>query len=339
MKKFLIVLVLLLTTIIVAEPAGITDIASQTTVVATVNEQAISINEFLAVVLPKYTEISNKIEEIDPIFASLMTESQPGNSLLKEYEKVILNDYIDKVLLLQYSRTLEIIPNMESITEKVHNSIMETLNELNITEAEADMFYVLRGYIGGLKTYEMTIANELAYNETINTLFQAITGAATVSEEEISQYYDINIANYTVDTEQVALQILLFDSFSEAYSVWKETSKQADPLTVFNNFEDSIKGSYTRSELEVHNKDLVDVLFKNTSGELVPSVVTFDDRYAVIYLSAYTPAGVTELSDVREDIVQNLIMEKSDLYWQTWYQEHFAPFKEQSNIELFFDEE
>ena len=198
---------------------------------------------------------------------------------------------------------------------------------------------MLKGYVGCLKTYETTIANDLAYKETANVLYNSITGDATVSEEELQQYYSANMESYTVDSEKVRLKIILFDSFSEAYSVWKEASKLPNPEAVFADFKDVIDSEYNRTELATHNKELVNSVFKATSGELVPSVVTFDDRYAVIYAVSYTPTGKRSLADLREDIVNELLDEKADLYWRTWYQTYFVPFKEQSEIVLYFDEE
>jgi hypothetical protein len=78
-------------------------------------------------------------------------------------------------------------------------------------------------------------------------------------------------------------------------------------------------------------------LFKPTEGELLSSVVTLDNKYAVIYLESYSPAGAKGIEDVREEIQGILISEKKDLFWRIWQEQEFKPFKEEAVIKRYYE--
>lgn len=335
MKRLLIAVLFILSTVIpvIAQ----TENASDDTVAATVNGEIIYMDTFLSKVLPSYTEISKRIEEVDPVFSDILINTEAGQNLLAEYEKRSLEALIEETLVMQYARAVGIEIDIQAIRETVNKSIMDTLTELNIAKSDADLFYILKGYIDGLASYESKVVRDLAYREALNTLYLAVTDSATVSEDEVLQYYQANSSRYAVAEEKVTVKLLLFDSFSEAYSVWKAASRDSNPAAILDTFPDVQSKSYTRQEIESVNPELVRSLFKTTKGELLPSVVTMDNRYAVIYLVSYTPAGTKSLDEMRGEIEETLINEKKDLLWKSWRAEEFEPFKQNSTITRYYD--
>jgi len=335
LKKLLIaaLIIMLLTVATFAQ----TEDLSGSGIAARVNGEIITMDAFLSKVLPNYTEISKRIEEVDPLFSEMLLNTEAGQKLLEEYERNSLEALIEETLLIQYAREAGIEANSEALKSVVNKSIMDTLAELEIEKSDADLFYILRGYIDGLSSYEAKVVRDLAYREVLNALYEAVTMNATVTEEEIEQYYMANSSKYAVEEERANMKVLLFDSFSEAYSVWKAASRDANPASVLDTFPEVVTRSFTRQEIESLNPELVKSLFKPTDGELLSSVVTLDNRYAVIYLQSYSPAGSQGVEDVREEIEKNLIEEKKDLLWRVWKEQEFKPFKESAIVERYYE--
>jgi len=334
LKKFIAALILLLITAVALSQ---TETLSETGIAAEVNGEIITMDTFLSKVLPNYTEISKRIEEVDPLFSEMLLNTEAGQKLLEEYERNSLEALIEETLLIQYAKEVGIEADIEALREVVSKSIMDTLTELQIEKSDADLFYVLKGYIDGLSSYEAKVVRDLAYKEVLSSLYEAVTVNATVTEEEIEQYYLANSSRYAVEEERADMKVLLFDSFSEAYSVWKAASRDANPSSVLDTFPEVQSGSYTREEIEALNPELVKSLFKPTEGELLSSVVTLDNKYAVIYLESYSPAGAKGIEDVREEIQGILISEKKDLFWRIWQEQEFKPFKEEAVIKRYYE--
>lgn len=336
MKKLFIALLILC---VVTPLLGQTENTPDNTVAATVNGDVIYMDTFLSKVLPSYTEISRSIEKIDPLFSEVLVNSQAGKAVLEEYEKRALEVLIEETFIMQYAEELGIKVDLTAIRATVNKSIMDTLTELNIERADADLFYVLKGYIDGLNSYESSVVRDLAYKEVLNALYETVTENATVTEEEIVQYYQANSSKYAVDQERVSLKLLLFDSFSEAYSIWKTASRDSNPGAALDSFPDVQSDNFTRPEIEALNPELVKTLFKPTKGELLSSVVTLDNKYAVIYLVSYTPAGTKGVAEMKNQIQEELIAEKKSLMWRLWKEKEFKPFKEKSVVERYYDNE
>ena len=316
---------------------GQTENTPDSTVAATVNGDVIYMDTFLSKVLPSYTEISKSIEAIDPMFSDILLNSEAGQRLLEEYEKRSLEILIEETLLMQYAESKGIKVDTASLRMTVNKSITDTLAEMNINKSDADLFYILRGYIDGLSSYEAKVVRDLAYKEALNTLYAAITGDLTVSEEEIAQFYQANASRYSVAEEKISIKLLQFDSFSEAYTAWKAASRDSNPMTVLDTFPDVQNRALTRAEVEGLNPDLVKSLFKTTRGELLSSVVTLGNKYAVIYLISYSPAGVKNLQEVSAEIENILLGEKKSMIWKLWQEQEFKPFKEAAIITRYYE--
>ncbi len=335
LKKLLIAALMIM--LFAATTLAQTEELSGSGIAAKVNGEVITMDAFLSKVLPNYTEISKRIEEVDPLFSEMLLNTEAGQKLLEEYERNSLEALIEETLIIQYAREAGIEADTEVLRGVVNKSIMDTLTELDIEKSDADLFYILKGYIDGLSSYEAKVVRDLAYKEVLNALYEAVTESATVTEEEVEQYYLANSSKYAIEEERANLKVLLFDSFSEAYSVWKTASRDANPASVLDTFPEVQSGSFTRQEIENLNPELVKSLFKPTNGELLSSVVTLDNKYAVIYLESYSPAGAQGIDDVREEIRQILIAEKEDLLWRMWKEQEFKAFKEGAVVERYYE--
>jgi parvulin-like peptidyl-prolyl isomerase len=87
----------------------------------------------------------------------------------------------------------------------------------------------------------------------------------------------------------------------------------------------------TREEINGKNPDLFQKI-KDLKQGLIQSVVSFGDKFTIIYVQDFVPAGVNDFEDSKKEIVDLLLKEKRNLLWDAWYDTYFIPFKENSEI-------
>ena len=331
MKKiFILIMVLITISFVFGANEDIFDY-EKTTVVATVNEQEITSDELLGLVLPNFVKISQSISEIDPIFSEIIQTSNEGKELLRKYETKILNDYIEKILMIQYGKDLGLSLNKAEIKERVNESITKTINEAGISMEDAELYYILKGYIGGLDMYMDVITNRLLYEDMESSIKSAITNVASVTEEEANEYYKTNINAYTTGSDTTVLKLVQFDSFAEAYSSWKSISNEATPIDIMEEMDNFSTNELTREQLDKKNPDLYQKIKELQKG-LIQSVISYDNKFAIIYIQDFIPAGVNDFENSKTEIIDQLLNEKRDLLWNAWYDTYFVPFKENSKI-------
>ncbi|HAA85246.1 MAG TPA: hypothetical protein DCE14_02715 [Kosmotogaceae bacterium] len=305
-------------------------------IVAVVNDEVITVEQFLARVLPKYTDISRTMQDIDPLFAEILLESEHGEKLFEEYERRVLEDMVDRLLLIQYAREIGIGADWQFIREQIDKSIHDTLEELEISYGEANAYYMLRGYIGGLETYADVVVWDLIYSDVRSKLQARVIQDVSVSDEEILQYYEENSDRFVAEAEKVRLKIMTFRTFSEAYEKWRTASRHPEPIKVFSESEGGyIERDFSLEDIRELNPDLVRLVFRETSGELVQSVVPFGDGYAIIYMVAYTPARMLTLEEATKEITAEILPLKRQTAWEEWKERVFEEFKENSLIEIY----
>lgn len=318
MKKFLVISLLVLSSAGLFAASEINP--DEITPVATVNGEPITMYEFLAEVMPNYMEIAKKVEEVDPLFSEVLASTEAGKALLTEYEKRVLAKMIERKLFLQFAKQLDIAIDMQALKEKIHNIIIENLKENNISIEVADLYYTLKGYTGGLKMYEVRVLNETAYRQTYNAIYQALTSDATVTEDEIDQYYNAN--------RKIILKIKEFDSFSPAYTFLNDVKASEDSTSLFD-VEDR---EYTYEELIKEtgmSTDTAASLFNELKEGLYPKVISTEDKHFVVYL-----LGEKTPEESRDEISQKILEEKKKNIWNAFLEQYFAPFREQAVIEV-----
>ncbi|ACR79569.1 MULTISPECIES: SurA N-terminal domain-containing protein [Kosmotoga] len=318
MKKFLVISLLVLFSAGIFATSEINP--DKTTPVATVNGEPITMYEFLAEVMPNYMEIAKKVEEVDPLFSEVLTSTEAGKTLLTEYEKRVLAKMIERKLFLQLAKQLDVAIDMQALKEKIHNIIIQNLKENNISIEIADLYYTLKGYTGGLEMYEVRVLNETAYRQTYDAIYQALTSDATVTEEEIVQYYKAN--------KKIVLKIKGFDSFAPAYTFLNNAKASDDPVSLFDvedreyTFENLIKETGISTDTAVF-------LFDEFKKGLYPKVISTETKHYVVYLS-----GEKSLEELRDEISKKLLEEKKKNIWNTFIEQYFVPFREQAIIEV-----
>ncbi|OAA28002.1 hypothetical protein AT15_04765 [Kosmotoga arenicorallina S304] len=338
-KTLLAILAILLLSIPVMADATGTVLPSEATItvtpVATVNGEAISQALFNAIVMPQYLEIAQKISEVNQLFSDILLNTEAGNQLLKVYEQKVLEDLIRKRLIVQYAFINGFEIDRYAVYSQVHEYVLNSLNESDISLKEADTYYMLKGYPDGLFSYELKTVEDIVFKNAFNALFNAITADASsvVTDEMIQEYYSANPDEFSIKGEFVELYEERFDSFTKAYSFLQKLKSVSDPTLEFSS--GSVK--YGRDDVVSINPELVSKLFDNFQPGLMNSIEkTNDGKYIIFYLVDYTQEGtaVKPLETVREDIKAKLLEETKRLLWNQWLEGDFKTFYESSTIEI-----
>ncbi|MFW6120816.1 MAG: SurA N-terminal domain-containing protein [Petrotogales bacterium] len=287
------------------------------TPVATVNDDPITMREFYAEVMPVYVQVSQKTEEIEPLFSEVLTNTAEGEELLHVYEKRVLDKMVREKLIVQYAlkNGLFTQDDFEATREDIHNQIEKSLKENNLTREEADSYYTLKkGYIGGLETYETYLTNSVIFNRVFETLVMAVTKNATVTEDEIHDYYSSNKSQFTKSEEHIEVTIELFDTFSKAYSFLTKVQNSNNPLNSFSREKDEL----TRRDLSSVEDKKRQEIFDNFEEGLFDSVVNINGIFAVLYLHEYDAGSYKSFEEAREEIRDMILEEKQQMYWENW---------------------
>jgi len=330
MKKFALLLVIaFLTTGIIFGTEGL----NLETPVATVNGEPITTREFYAELMPVYVQISQKIEEIDPLFSELLTNTAEGEALLKAYEKRVIDKMVRERLIVQYAVHIGLFSekDFEKWHKEINDYINKSLAENDLTREEADTYYTLKkGYIGGMGTYESYLTNSVIFNRVFENLVSIVTKDATVTEKEMQEYYSSNKSQFAKSEENIVATMEIFDTFSKAYSFLTKAQSSKNPLDLFTRE----KSELTRKDLSSLEDKTIQELFNNFEKGLFDSVVNINGIFTVLYLHEYNAGGYSSFEEVKDKIKKQLLEEKQQIYWENWLEKEFVPFKEKAEIQV-----
>lgn len=328
-KSVLLLIIAFLTTGIIFGTEGL----SLETPVATVNGDPITTREFYAEVMPVYVQVSQKTEEIDPLFSELLTNTAEGEALLKAYEKRVIDKMIREKLIVQYALNNGLFnkEDFDKWRKEISNYINNSLDENDLTREEADSYYTLKkGYIGGLDTYETYLTNSVIFNRVFETLVSIVTEDATVTDKEMQEYYNSNKSQFAKSAENIVATMEIFDTFSKAYSFLTRAQDSTNPLELFTRE----KSELTRNDLSSLEDKTIRELFNNFEDGLFDSVVNINGIFTVLYLHEHNAGGYSSFEEVRDEIENQLLEEKQQIYWENWLEKEFVPFRENAEIQV-----
>jgi hypothetical protein len=328
-KSVLLMIIALLTTGIIFGTEGL----SLETPVATVNGDPITTREFYAEVMPVYVQVSQKTEDIDPLFSELLTNTAEGEALLKAYEKRVIDKMVREKLIVQYAvhKGLFNKEDFNKWSKEISDYINNSLDENDLTREEADSYYTLKkGYIGGLETYETYLTNSVIFNRVFETLVSIVTEDATVTDKEMQEYYNSNKSQFAKSEENIVATMEIFDTFSKAYSFLTRAQGSINPLELFTRE----KSELTRKDLSSLEDKTIRELFNNFEEGLFDSVVNINGIFTVLYLHEHNAGGYSSFEEVRDEIEKQLLEEKQQIYWENWLEKEFVPFRENAEIQV-----
>ncbi len=206
---------------------------NQTTVLATVNGAEITQQELSqsAQVYPIIMTLSRQYRT----FGQFLMSSEAGQNFLNEYRKHVLDNLIDQKIQQQKIEELGIEVTDEEVQSEINN-IIENNKQFKDEKALED--YLKNNQNMSLDDFKSRMKQSLRSQK----LREEVTGDVSVTDEEISSYYEQNKQSFTDDEgnvkplEDVRSQIentLMNQKTSQAFSSWLEQARKEAEVEKF----------------------------------------------------------------------------------------------------------
>ncbi|QTA37128.1 peptidyl-prolyl cis-trans isomerase [Thermosipho ferrireducens] len=339
MKKFFMVVFLigiLSTTIFAVDTSSktaTTTTSNATTVVALVNGEPITLD-----ILNSEANIQNlliSINQVNETFFNVLTNTQEGINLIMRYKRAVLDNMVQKLLIVQFAQKYNLRPSDIEVTNLVNKQVKEYLTSQGIDEQTFDS-YLKYANMGSLEDFKKRLYFNTLVNLSLKNLYDFVAKNATVTNEEIKIYYENNITRFSTPA-QYDLYLLNFNSNIEA-----NAAKQK--LLSGESFE-NIAGNYginnpLLEKIEDGNKLIPEKIWNYIRNSLPGSIlgpIEADGKYYLIRLLNVIPAQTKKLEDVKNDIISIILNEKQSKIWAKFIDNEFSKFKQQSDIKIFYN--
>ncbi|HCZ06778.1 MAG: hypothetical protein PWP37_1457 [Thermotogota bacterium] len=322
MKRLAAVLVLLL---IFASVQAV-----ETTPVATVNGEVITSQE-----LDEYARITYilfSIKQTEQDFYNALLSTEEGVAFLKKYQRMKLDELIDRVLLKQWANRAGITINEEELRQKVEAEVASVLQESNITEEQFEQYALLQGYESSSAFKNYLFRDEL-HTQYLIAVFSKVTESATVTEDEIKQYYEAHKEEF-YQPSMVHVLVIRTNTDSDAKKALDEISNGMDFEEVAKRYStlENVDGGWRKKD-EFESSVPAEALFLAQKGAVF-GPYRVSSGWEIYKLIERKEESHLSLDEARDQIVSTLMDAKREELWNRWYEEEFVPFKEQSRIEI-----
>ncbi len=190
--------------------------SATTTVVAIVNGEPIYANvlDMASNVAPTLTQLKN----INPQMYNFMTTTKDGFNFLAAYNRSVLNNLVDSVLMEQLAKQkYNIVVTDAQALAQVKAQVAQMLAAYNITEDQFSQYLQSQGY-GDINQFEQDSLFTMKFSMTLDQLKKVVTSSATVTTAEAQQYYNSNISSFQ-NPPQIEVEHISLSSQSTAASV------------------------------------------------------------------------------------------------------------------------
>ncbi len=162
-------------------------IASATpTVVAVVNGYEIT-SDFLDT-MADIDRILIGIHSLDAKFFTVLTSTQEGLAFLQRYRLAVLNDLIDQLLIQQLAEKEGVSPSASEVVSAVEKDIDNALKNLKMNREDFEKYLSSIGM--NIEELKERLKWMYKTNKSLENLKEKVTKDATVSEDEIRNYYE-----------------------------------------------------------------------------------------------------------------------------------------------------
>lgn len=302
-------------------------------VAAVVNGQNITENQ-----LEQYAGIQQLVMTLfqsNQQFASVLLDSEEGEALINEFKKRKLDGLIEQTLLEQEAEARNVIVSQEDKEESFNQHLNQIKQQYNLSESQLVETLSQQG-IGSLDQYKEMFLNESEQDLLINKLSQEVVEEAEVSDQEIENYYNENKERYEQE-DQVEASHILLDTEEEAEDIIEQLENGADFSDLAEEYSTDQGSASQGGSLGFFEKngqmipEFEEAAFDLEIGE-ISNPVESQYGYHVIKVTDKKEAGVQSLTEVKDNIEQNLLNSKQQQVWEEYVEE----IKDEAEIEIKF---
>jgi parvulin-like peptidyl-prolyl isomerase len=316
--------------LVFAEDATSTSLPA-TSVVAIVNGEEVTLE-----LLNSEADVNGlliKISEVNQTFFNVLSNTDEGVKLLMRYKRAILDQLIDKLLVVQFAEKYGQRPSDEEVKQFVNKQISDYLDSQGIDEETFDM-YLQYANMGTLEDFKKKLFFNALVNMSIQNLFDYISKGATVTEEEIKSYYNDNIDYFSTPTTY-DLYVLIFNNETQAKAAKDKVISGVDFESVAKEFNLQDFRFQGLAKGETFPSKLWDYIENTITGAIL-GPVNIDNTYYLVKVVNKVLPQVKALEEVKEEIENELLNNKKSELWSNFIEEEFEKFKNDSDIKIFY---
>ncbi len=175
-----------------------------------------------------------------PRFGEALLGTEEGSALLDRFERDVLNDIIDRMLMTQAALDMGLTADEDEVQELVDSTIARIMQQ-NQLASEAELEAALAQQGRTLENFREEIAVDAREHLVRQGLREEITGEATVSDEELRAYYDDNPDQFQdadgemlpfEEIEEELRQELLQRKRSQTWEEWLSALREEADITI-----------------------------------------------------------------------------------------------------------
>ena len=308
------------------------DGAATDTVVALVNGEAIHMSELNE--RAELPQIVQTLQRSYPVFVQTLINTQEGFAFLRRYKNAVLSNIIDEHLLLQGAKKMGITVSATEVKKTIEDAIQGVITQNHITKEEFLKYIRSRGY-KDLAQFEERLKPVILYQLKIQKLKAKVTANATVSEEEMKEYYTKNATEFT-EPEKVRISYIMLRDEKSAKEVADKinageiTFSDAVQKYSIDEYSKKNNGDLGWIRRGVLGKEFDKVAFNVKVGTVIGPLKT---KYGwhVMKVTGHIQEERKPFSKVRDEIEKKLLLEKKNTIWEDW----FSNWKKSSVIKRF----
>ncbi|PYE53362.1 peptidylprolyl isomerase [Deinococcus yavapaiensis] len=258
-------------------------------------------------------------EELDRVRqGNQVLSSVREGALGEDFKTVVVDQKVQQVLLAQAAKDIDIK------RADVNEEVRKIREQNNLTENKAWTDALSRfGYTDA--SFRDETRTQLAIQKKLE---QIRASAAKPTDAEVQLYYDLNPDAFKTEPRVVGRQIVVSDQ-KKAQALLKQAQGGADfaKLASENSLEGKDKGGALG---DVENgkprpvaavalpQEVATAAFALTKGGLT-DVVKSGDRYYIVKVEQYLPAGTRSFSEARADAEKAVADQKKNAALETWF--------------------
>ncbi len=315
-KTAAIIMILLLFVTVVTVAADETESNQAENVAAVVNGETITMNELNSFV--DANSLLRNLFQVDQLFAQIIFGSEAGQEVLKKYRENKLEQLILNKLLIDKAHE-EISMTQTEKDETFNNHIKEIKENNDLTDEEVLNELKNQG-LGSFEQYKTIYLNQLIFDK----FQQKVMSEATISEEEVKDYYENNKSEFEYN-ESVDVSHILFrtderseeEAKAEAEKIINKLEAGEDFAELAKEFSES-PSAENGGEIGYINKSdtsFASTVFDMEVGEISAPIKT-GNGYEVIKVNDKKEAGVEPFSEVKDSIESSLLKSKKEQTWE-----------------------
>lgn len=250
---------------------------------------------------------------------------------LKSARASILDQLVQEKILLKKAEELDLVPTQEEIDEEV-NAETEKLKEAYGGE---DAFQSAIEYYGYTEeSYKAFMKTQVVAQKVKDYVVKDVT----VTDEEISAYYDENISSYTTNPGANARHIL-FETEEEAIALREKIDAGTSFDDLFNEYSANTEIplaedlGYVTNDQAGYDTDFLEGFKVLKEGEISGPVKSSFGYHIIEATGIVTEAVVTPLDDVKDTIKGSLESTKKTEVYEAKYEE----WKKELNVKTYED--